>query len=280
LQGDRELLNPWLTLIVVLALWALYRMLRFRFGWKLPPAIQAVMEPYRRGDYKASLAAVEGLRRDNEVTHNYCYYRGAILAHLGRLDEAEVWLRRSIAMRAEDNLAAFRAISHTTLGQLMLQAGRYDEAEKCFQSSMQCNPNRGSPYRSLAELCLLRRGNPEEAMRLAKMAIVKEQANHLTLEIRKLSRGEQLATLAWATAAGTHNSSEVARLVAEAIENVGSGNVQSTAEVQYHSGCAYTELGDIQAGVRHYEAAARIDRQGHWGRLAQAALEATHPQSR
>ena len=274
------MVNPVWGFFIVVALGTTYRMLRFRFGWKLPPGLQAVMEPYRRGDYKASLEAAEGLRRGNEVTHTYCYFRGAILAHLGRLDEGEVWLRRSIAMRAAPRMAAFRAISYTSLGHLMLQAERYDEAEKCFESSIQCNPNRGCPYRSLAELCLLRHGNPEEAMRLAKMAIAKEQANHLTLEIRKLNRGEHLATLAWATAAGTRSSSEVARLVAEAIENVGSGNVQSTAEVEYRSGCAYTELGDMQAGVRHYEEAARIDRQGHWGRLAQAALQATRPQSR
>jgi tetratricopeptide (TPR) repeat protein len=120
---------------------------------------------------------------------------------LGRVDEGEVWLRRAIAIhdRTRDNRRL--AIAFSTLGHLMLQTGRFDEAQKCFEESLRQCPGRGSGYRSMAELCLLRRDEASEAMRWAKLAVVHEQADrHLTAKLRKINLGEDLATLAWATA--------------------------------------------------------------------------------
>src|SRR5450755_2764917 len=71
---------------------------KLRHGMAKLKAIDVVMEPYRRGDYEAALAAAEAFREDGEVTPSYSFYRGYILAHLGRLSEAEVWLRRNVAM--------------------------------------------------------------------------------------------------------------------------------------------------------------------------------------
>jgi len=242
-------------------------------GRRLVSALQAVMEPHRRGDYEAALQATEGLRFRGEVTSQYCYFRGANLALLGRLDEAEVWLRRNIEMQ-KGTEKRLLAVAYTTLGQVLLQAERYDEARKCFETSMQYFPGRGSGYRSMAEMYLLRGDNPAEALRWAELAVEREKADRgMTTEIRKLNLGEDLATLAWSTAAATHDRSEVTRLVSEAVDSVGTSNVQSTALVQYQSGRAYTEVGDTQASTKHYQEAARIDPQGHWGRAARKALE-------
>jgi hypothetical protein len=42
----------------------------------------AVMEPYRRGDYQTALAQTESFKKVGE-SGEYCFYRGAILLELG-----------------------------------------------------------------------------------------------------------------------------------------------------------------------------------------------------
>ena len=249
--------------------------------------IEAVVEPYRRGDYETALQAAEGLRLGGgEITGPYCFFRGAVLAHLGRFEEAEVWLHRDIALRQNDKDTRLLGIACTTLGHLMLQTRRYDEAQECFEASLRHSPERGSGYRSMAELCLLRGDNPVEALRWAKLAIDHEQADQglspeaRKEEARKINLGEHLATLAWATATATRDRSEVARFVTEAVDSVGAGSVAAAAQVQYQSGRAYAELGDIQASTQHYEEAARLDPQGNWGRAARVALASSRSDGR
>jgi tetratricopeptide (TPR) repeat protein len=184
-----------------------------------------------------------------------------------------VWLRRNIAMHAEDKEKRHLAIGLTTLGHLLLQARRYDEAQECFEKSLGHFPERSSGYRSMAELCLLRGYNPAEALRWAELAIRHAQADwQISPELRNMNLGEDMATLAWATAADSHSASEVSRLAVEAVASVGTTNVVSRAQVYYQLGCAYRELGDIRTGAQHYEEAAKLDPQGQWGRAAQAAL--------
>jgi tetratricopeptide (TPR) repeat protein len=266
-------MRPTLVILTIggFVLWRIVAVLRSRSA--IFTAIKAVMEPHRRGDYDASLQACEGFRRGGEVTAPYCFHRGANLAHLGRLEEAEVWLRRNVVIQKDKRLLA---VGFTTLGHLMLQAGRFDEAQECFETSLRHFPGRGSGYRSMAELCLLRRDSPAEALRWAKLAVGREQAARaLPPWLRKMNLGEDLAMLAWATADDSHNASEVARLVAEAVASVGASSVQSTAQVHYQSGCAYAELGDLRSSALHFEEAARVDLQGHWGRAARAALRSS-----
>ena len=138
-----------LAIIASLVLWTMAAKRRFlaKLRSLSAAAIKAVMDAYRRGDYEASLRASEGLRRGIEVTAPYCFFRGGNLAQLGRLEEAEVWLRRNIAMHAEDKEKRHLAIGLTTLGHLMLQAGRYEEAQECFEKSLGHFPERGSGYR-------------------------------------------------------------------------------------------------------------------------------------
>ena len=251
--------------------WVVVNIARFRR--KTLFALNTVMEPYRRGDYQAALDAAEALRDDGEITAQYCFFRGSSLGNLGRLGEAETWLRRSIALHTAAGEKRHLAIGLSSLGQVLLQAGRYDEAETCFDESIRVVPDRSSGYRSRAELCLLRGGNPAEATGFAKLAIQREQADKAhPATLRSLNLGEDLATLAWATAADSHDAAEVSRLADAAIASVGASNVQSTAQVRYHVGCAFAELGDLESSARHYEEAARIDPHGHWGRAARSRV--------
>lgn len=243
-----------------------------RFRSATLKALGEVMRSYRRGDYEAALKAAEGFLRDGKVTRAYCFYRGSMLENLGRLEEAEVWLRRHIDLCENEGEKRFLAIAFTKLGRVLLEAGRYDEARECFETSRIHFPGRSSGYQSMAEWYLRRGDAPAEAVRWAKLAMERERADRTSAELHRLNLGEILATLAWATAADTHSIREVTALVEQARASVGTSNVQSTALVQYQSGRAFAELGDTQRARERYREAARIDPQGKWGRAAKAAM--------
>jgi hypothetical protein len=177
------------------------------------------MDACRREDYEEVLRRAEGLKLSGEETSSYCFHHGSNLGHLGRLDEAEFWLRRP------------RSVSRRALHSA---------------------PNAALANRYMAELRLLRREEPGDALRCAERAVSVEKADTgISPELQKLNLGEHLATLAWATAAASHDATVVTQLAVEAVANVanGIGGVESKARVQYHLGRAFAELGDRHAAT-------------------------------
>jgi tetratricopeptide (TPR) repeat protein len=233
---------------------------------------RVVMDAYRRGDYEEAVRQAEGLKLLGEVTASYCLHRGTNLGHLGLLEEAEVWLRRNIAMNQEDGKTKLHAIALTALARVMLQAARYQEAEECIEKSIALWPERGTGYRYRAELRLLRGDGYTDALQWAESAVSREYASGNPAYVQMLNVGEHLAVLAWATAAASRDPAAVARLAGEAVAAVGDTVIESTAEVRYHLGRAFTELGDRQTAAEHYAEAARLDPNGHWGRAGKSAL--------
>jgi hypothetical protein len=65
-------------------------------------ALAAFLVPYRKGDFKAALQAVEGMRNDARA---YASFRGGILMHLGELNEAESLLQKSIQLSEQQEFA-------------------------------------------------------------------------------------------------------------------------------------------------------------------------------
>src|SRR5579859_2709660 len=55
-------------------------------------AMKSIIHAYRAGDYGTALKETERLRNGQEKTGEYCFMRGGMLHHLGRLDESEACL--------------------------------------------------------------------------------------------------------------------------------------------------------------------------------------------
>jgi tetratricopeptide (TPR) repeat protein len=274
---------PLFAMFVAFAVIALPRYLRRQ---RRQAALAAFLVPYRKGDFKAALQALEGMRNDARA---YASFRGGILMHLGELNEAESLLQKGIQLSEQQEFALkggsirggidvlekqirLTAISRAMLGELYLERGRYGEAIRCFEASLRDWPGRGSSHRAIAEAWLRRGDDPAEALKWAQLAVEEDRsAKDYTQEVRDTNLGEDLGTLAWAVAVASHDAPQVDRLVAEAESKVGTRLVTSSAQVQYFAGRAYETLGDTKRSTQHFKEASRIDQQGLWGRAARAA---------
>ena len=242
-------------------------------------ALRSVMVAYGSGDYETAVRAAEELARAGNA-QAYCFYRGSMLTHLGRFQEAEPWLRRAVALRHEPLRLA---LAYSVLGENLEGQRRYDEAMKCYATALSLYPGKGSIHRHMAALQLERGDAPAGALELASLAVKEERA--LTSPRPGMQRvyahnlGEALAALAWATAAAGGDRAEVDALVAEAVPlMLTGGNYQPPrAQVHYHAGRAYAALEDAARSAEHFEAAARLDPHGIWGRATTAASNGTRP---
>jgi len=244
-------------------------LVRPRRSLSMVRTLEAVMEAHRRGDYAAELERAEGFRAGTEITEQYCFFRGAALANLGRDEEAERWLRRHVTMRM---LQKEKALGWAVLGDLLVRQRRFHEAMECFQTCLQLWPERPSSRRNIAEWHLRCGDDAGEAVRWAREAVERQRSGRPRSDgarrVHRLNLGEALATLAWAVSVVSGDRKEVDRLIVEAEKLVNCGSVQSAAQVHCQAGHAYTALGDVENGMWHFEEAARIDRQGRWGREA------------
>jgi tetratricopeptide (TPR) repeat protein len=276
---------PLVVMFLVFAGVSFFQYLRQR-RWRV--AIEAFLDPYRKGDFDAAPQAAGGLRRDARA---YCFFRGAVLMHLGDLKEAETLLQQSVQLseqreralrtrgiRAKTTLqrqVRLTALSRSALGEFYLDRGRYNEALGCFEAGLRDWPGRGSFHRAIAETWLRRGDSAAEALKRANLAVNLERASkEYTQGVRDTNLGEALVTLAWAVAVAERDPAQVDRLVAEAESKVAGRLVTSCAQVQYFSGRAYEELGDRTRSAERFEKAARIGPRGRWGRAARAAVHA------
>ncbi|HEY1220756.1 MAG TPA: hypothetical protein VGF03_17575 [Bryobacteraceae bacterium] len=265
----------WLCRIVFLAFllfvgWRVVRKLR---------VLRAQLAAYRRGDYREQLKIVEGFRTKKSEPPHYLFFHGSACFQLGRLEEAERALRRSLSMETN---AALRTLCRDELGLLLMEQGRWDEAAACFRTCMVEAPNRGGGHRAMAEL-LLRHGEQYAAAlheaRAAVAADRSKKAGHgkLAKEDYAYNLSESLAFLAWALARNSADPDEVKSALNEAFALCGETAKPILARLHFCAGNACAVLGNTAESSRHFERATEVDPHGNYGRLARAAVAAVNP---
>ena len=83
----------------------------------------------------------QGLK-DHTVFSNY----GAILISLGKLKDAELYLRKSIDLNPDF------ALAHSNLGNTLKDLGNLKEAENSYRKAIEINPNLAEPYSNLGNI--------------------------------------------------------------------------------------------------------------------------------
>jgi tetratricopeptide (TPR) repeat protein len=238
--------------------------------------LRTQLAAYRRGDYQGQLQAIEGFRvRGSEPVH-YLGFRGSACYQLGRLEEAEQALRRSLSM---EKYAQLRTVTRDELGRVLMEQGRWDDAAACFQECIAESPQRGGSYRSVAEL-LLRRGHDRtaalDAARRAEAADRAEKVSpgKLGKEDHDLNLSESLAVLAWALAQNGTSPAEIEPMLKEAFSLCPETTRPTRAEIHYFAGRAYADLGKPVESERQFRTAVQVDPVGNYGRLCESAITA------
>lgn len=228
-----------------------------------------------RGDYTGALKAIEAAKSKVKSTAEYSYFRATLLKNLDDLQGAETSVQRAISLEANPKQLA---VYNSELGQILAAQNRLQDAMQCFQTSSQLDPTRAAGMRDVAEGCL-RMGYLDHAFEWAKRAV---DADHHALgntahlaeqELHQNNLSADLATLAWVVAVYAKDAESVQAIAEESVSFAGYKNIALLGQVNYHLGLAYNALGDQPRSSQHWDRAARIDKQGYWGRSAQASLQ-------
>jgi tetratricopeptide (TPR) repeat protein len=253
-----------LAFVCLLAGWGIVRKLR---------VLRAQLAAYRKGDYLGQLEIIEGFRTRESEPSDYLFFRGSALLELGRLEEAERALRRSLSMETNP---ALRIVARDELGLVLMEQGRWDEAAACFQACIAENPARGGGHRGMAEV-LLRQGEQRAAaLDAARLAVGADRAakvarGWLGKEEHDDSLSESLAFLAWALARNSADRTEVESAQNEAFALCERNTKPILARLHFCAGHAYAILGDVSESARHFRSACELDPLGNYGRLARSA---------
>jgi tetratricopeptide (TPR) repeat protein len=261
-----------LVAIVVRALiwfWAHKGHRQIARGMRTISAINAVMAAYREGDYETGLQKAESLKGHPDNKAEYCFFRGTMLHHLGRLDEAEASLREGLPL--EENPRQ-RALVYNTIASVLMDQGRYPEAIAFFENAGRAWPDRGSSHSGIAEVWLRQGREFPEALDHARQAAeIDRAASGMKKEALDSRLGEDLAMLAWAVAANSGAAAEVESLLAESFKLCGTKTKPILAQIHYQAGKAYEALKMPEKAREHFRQAAEVDPNGIYGRLARAA---------
>jgi tetratricopeptide (TPR) repeat protein len=256
-------------------------LLAIRRGIQKLRIIQAQLAAYRRADYRAQLAIVEGLKVNGSESANYLFFHGAACYQLGRLQEAERAVRHSLAMETNPKL---KTICRDELGRVLMARERWDEAEACFRVCIAEAPHRGGGHRAMAEL-LLRRGEQQRAaLEAARSAVAADRAEvarrgELGEEANAINLSESLAFLAWALAENGASRSEIQGALDEAFALCGESTKPVLAELHFCAGQVYAAIGNAEESIRHFERATEVDPDGNYGRLSRSARAIVTPRN-
>jgi tetratricopeptide (TPR) repeat protein len=238
-------------------------------------AINAVMAAYREGDYETGLQKADVLKNHPSNKAEYCFLRGTMLHHLGRLDEAEASLREGLPLEEDPRQ---RALVYNTIASVLMDQGRFPEAIAFFENAGRAWPDRGSNHSGIAEVWLREGREFPEALDHARQAVeIDRTASGMKKEALDSRLGEDLAMLAWAVAANSTvaaNSgaaAEVESLLAESFKLCGPKTKPILAQIHYQAAKAYEALKMPEKSREHFRQAAEVDPKGIYGRLARAA---------
>src|SRR2546428_9550502 len=164
-------------------------------------AINAVMAAYRCGDYRTALQRAESLKDGSSNTAEYCFFRGSMLHHLGKLDDAESNLREGLALETDPRQ---RTLVYNVIASVLMDQERFPESIAFFENAGRAWPDRGANHRGIAEVWLRQGREFSEALDHARQAVeIDRHATGMKKEALDSRLGEDLAVLAWAVAANS-----------------------------------------------------------------------------
>jgi tetratricopeptide (TPR) repeat protein len=208
------------------------------------------------GDYDGALRMVRwvSLGFPNPLL---LHREGLTLSLAGRLSDAEKRYRQALAMAAGTKYRVERL--HACLGYVLMDRGRYDEAEQSFHRAIEAGDVTGSSQAGLAELRLAQGVEAEKALDYASQAI-----EHAKRRPGKPVAGPFCADQAWALAL-LGRGDEAREALAQAL-GVPEASVPGRAEMHWRAGMTMAAMQQPEEAWKHFEMGHKADPRGKYGR--------------
>jgi tetratricopeptide (TPR) repeat protein len=179
------------------------------------------------------------------------------LSFAGRLSDAEKRYRKALEMAASTKYPVERL--HACLGYVLMDRGRYDEAEQCFQRAIKAGDVTGSSQAGLAELRLAQGVEAEKALEYASQSI-----EHAKRRPGKPVPGPFCADEAWALAL-LGRGDEAREALTQAMR-VPEASVPGRAEMHWRAGMTMAAMQQPEEAWKHFEMGHKADPRGKYGR--------------
>jgi tetratricopeptide (TPR) repeat protein len=197
------------------------------------------------------------------------YLLGDVLTDAGRYEEAERMLRESI--EHADRLRVNTVLALEDLGNVLMDTGRFEEAQRCFREAADILPNRSPSATGRAEVLLRQGVYPQIALTYAQTALNLYRRGPERISDR-WRFGTILATNAWALAA-CDRKAEAKQVIDAALKSPARKTKGPLAQVHYKAGMSLILLSDYPRAEEHFACGAELDPAGRWGRLCASALQ-------
>ncbi len=220
--------------------------------------------------------AVESLQRPAALLSEaiMLQFLGTTLYWEGRLEDAEWFLRRSLAA-GQHNPLFRQSVVLDRLGYVLMEQGRHEEAIQAFSAAIEAEPHRGRPYSGQGEAYLRQEIYTERALKLVRWGLQHRRRTVVSRLLGRRELGEMWANLAWAqTLLGRHAQAEEA--LECAFKEADRGFKPGLAALHFRAGVILFLQGQRAGAADHFTQARRIDPVGLYGDLstrAQAEIE-------
>jgi tetratricopeptide (TPR) repeat protein len=242
-------------MMTYLALLALVAVAALLFQARGVMAVILSQSSTEAGDYEGALRRVRWLSLGvpNAMT---LHREGLLLSKAGRLSEAEQRYRQALAMADGTKYRVERL--HASLGYVLMDRGRHQEAEKCFERAIKTGDVTGSSQAGLAEVRLVQGVEAEQALEYAEKAIEKAKRRP-----DKLVPGQFSADQAWALAL-LGRSDEAREALAQAFR-VPEASAPGRAEMHWRAGMTMAAMQQPEEAWKHFEMGHKADPHGKYG---------------
>ena len=118
----------------------------FQFNISKDEIIRKAFEYHSQGKIHEASKYYQTFINKGFKDHRVFLNSGEILKDLGRLEEAEIWMRRAISLKPDYTIA------HNNLGNILRAKNKLKEAESCYCKAITLNPDFTKAYYNLSTL--------------------------------------------------------------------------------------------------------------------------------
>lgn len=230
-----------------------------------------IMAAVKRGEYEQAIRRVQRVEKSHWFRAEFLNMHGNILLWAGRFEEAEPLFKASIGEGRKEAMGADTATALGNLGCALVGQGKYAAAIEAFEGAIRIKPNLGFVYADLAEPYLQQGTEAQRALELTERAMKYYLASFEARRLNPQTLSRIWANQAWAYAL-LNRHTEAAAALQQAFATVPHNFRMAMARVHQRAGQVMMLRGERSQAAEHFRQGQLIDPNGYHGRECTQAL--------